>query len=162
MGAAQVAAANLFSEKCRKFSHPALAQFFNDPVKEIRDEAAGAFRQAEGRQLESCRELIRIFMESKAFMENADDLTWAAERSTADIAEDIVTICESMLRLLNKEMTDPQSRMFVQTETVAELLLRAYRQTTDERFRSRCLDLVDRLLSVQAYGISKELEAFER
>ena len=57
---------------------------------------------------------------------------------------------------------DPMQRLYGQADNVAELVLRAYRQTEDPAIRGRCLDIVDRLLAQEVYGMSKELEEFER
>ena len=161
-GAVRVAEANVFQSDCREFSHPALVRFFSDSVKEIRDEAATCFRLATGRQLETCRELIRSFLKSPAFVENVEKLTWPLEHSTADIGEEIVEACEAMVGVFERNSLDPTKRSFVEVETVSKLVLRAYRQSDDDVYRSRCLDLVDRLVALEVYGISKELEAFER
>jgi hypothetical protein len=42
------------------------------------------------------------------------------------------------------------------------LVLRTYRMSSDNKVRNRCLNIVDRLLAVEAYGIDEELKAFER
>jgi len=162
MGAAQVATANVFYTHCREFSHAALITLFDDPSKEIRDVVASCFRCAKGRDLDSCRDLIKAFVRSTAFAENVNDLTWAMEHSTADIGQEILLVCEALVDALGNRGDDPSYRLSGQVETVSELVLRAYRQTTEEEYRVRCLDLIDRLLSVAAYGIAEELEAFER
>ncbi len=73
-GAVRVAAANPCHPGCREFSHPMLVRFFRDPLEEIRNEAATCFRQTKGRQLETCREVIRSFLKSPAFSENLEEL----------------------------------------------------------------------------------------
>jgi hypothetical protein len=162
IGIARVAEANLFHSDCVDFCHPVLSHLFNDPAKKVRDEAASAFRRAEKRQLELCRDLIRDFLQSKAFAENVEDLTWAIKSSTANLDEEIIATCEAVVCTLEEVVENPRSRLYVEADNVAELILRAYRQSHDSHFQSRCLDLIDRLLSIEAYGITKELEAFER
>jgi len=130
--------------------------------KEIRDEAAHCFWNAKGRQLETCRDLIAVFLHSRSFTESVENLTWALKRSTADIAQESLDVCEAIIAVLENKGTDMRSRLYMEADNAAELVLRAYRESTDADFRSRCLDLVDRLLSMQAYGITKELEAYER
>ena len=161
-GAVRVAEANLFNPECASFMHEKLPLFFNDPVKEIRDEAAGCFRNAEGRDLENAKPIIRAFIESEAFGENVDDIMWPLKRSTAAIAEEILLICEAVIAHMESFGDDPTHRFYGQADNVAELVLRAYRQTDVLAVRTRCLDIVDRLLAQEVYGISKELEEFER
>jgi len=161
-GASTVAEANLFNPECAAFTHDKLPVFFNDPVKEIRDEAAGCFRNAEGRDLEKAKPIIRAFLESNAFGENVEDLMWPLEHSTADIAEEILLTCEAVISHMEAVGQDTTHSLYGHADTVAELVLRAYRQTNDATVRTRCLDIVDRLLAQEVYGMSKELEEFER
>jgi hypothetical protein len=161
-GAATVAEANLFNAQCSAFSHATLPTFFDDPTKGIRDEAAACFRNAQGRDLETCKPVIRAFLKSRAFAENMDDLMWPLQHSTADISDEVFLACEAVIDVMANAGSDVAGRHHGQADTVAELVLRAYRQTTDAATRARCLDLVDSLLSLEVYGMSKELEEFER
>jgi hypothetical protein len=160
-GAVKVAAANVLHVECHQFCNLALARFFNDPLKEIRDKAAGCFRAAKGRQLEGCTELIRAFLNSLAFEENLNDLIWPLKESTADISEVIVEVCEAVISTLYKGI-DPYTRFSSQVDNVVELVLRAYQNSDDERYRSRCLNLIDKLLARGVRRISRELREYER
>lgn len=161
-GAAKVAGANLFKPDCYVFAQGALPKLFNDPIKEIRDEAAACFRKAESRDLEKVKPVIRAFLQSAAFSENVDDLIWPIERSTADISDETLLTCEAIILLMESVGVDESHRFYAHVNKVAELVLRSYRQTADNAIRSRCLDIVDRLLAQEVYGISKGLEEFER
>ena len=161
-GAAKVAEANLFNPVCAAFTHEKLPSFFNDPDREIRNAAARCFRKAKGRDLEKAKPIIRSFLESDAFRDNVDDLMWPLEYSTADIAEEVLLTCEAVIANMESLGDDPAHRLYGHANSVAELVMRAYRQTNDAAARTRCLDIVDRLLAQEVYGISKELEEFER
>jgi len=161
-GAAKVAACNLFKPECMAFAHATLPLFFNDEVKEVRDEAAACFREAEGRDFESAGPVIRAFLKSRAFNENMDDLFWPLKSSTADVAEEILLACETVVAHAEATPFDATNRFFFQMGSVAELVLRAYRISDDETVRNRCLDIVDRLIAVEAHGIDEELKEFER
>jgi len=161
-GAASVAEANLFHPDCVAYTHATLPVFFDDPVKEIRDEAAGCFRNAEGRDLETARPVIRAFLDSAAFGENVEDLMWPLEHSSADIPDEILLTCEAVINHMEALGDDPNQRLYGQADHVADFVIRAYRQTSAPAVRARCLDIVDRLLAQEVYGISKELEEFER
>ncbi len=145
-GAVKVAAANVLHVECHQFCNLALTRFFNDPLKEIRDKAAGCFRVAKGRQLEGCTELIRAFLNSPAFEDNLNDLIWPLKESTADISEVIIEVCEVVISALDRGIA-PYSRFSSQVDNVVELILRAYQNSDDERYRSRCLYLIDKLLA---------------
>ncbi len=47
-------------------------------------------------------------------------------------------------------------------QTISQLVMRVYHQSTDQRLVSRCLDLVDRLTQVGAYGLAKALSLHDR
>jgi hypothetical protein len=161
-GASKVAACNLFDPKCMEFSHATLPAFFNDPVKEVRDEAAQCFRKAEDRDLESATDVIRVFLQSLAFKENIDDLLWPLKSSTADVAEEILLTCETVVEHAEKTFLDASDRFYIHMGSVAELLLRAYRTSDSEEIRNRCLDIIDRLLAVRVHDVEEELNKFER
>ena len=161
-GAARVAKANLFNPECATFTHDKLPIFFNDPTKVIRDEAAGCFHNSEGRDLEKVKPIIRAFLGSNAFDENVEDIVWPLTRSTADLAEEILLTCEAVIAHMESLDDNPVHRLHGQANNVAQLLLRAYRQTNDTAVRTRILDIIDRLLGQEVYGISKELDEFER
>lgn len=163
MGAAKVAEANLFNLKCAEYSNTTLPIFFNDPVKTIRDEAARCFHNAEGRDLENAKLIIRDFLDSIAFGENIEDLMWPLLHSTADIAEEVLLTCEAVIVRMESLGDDvTQHRLYSQADNVATLVLRTYRQTAAPAIRNRCLDIVDHLLAQEVYGMLKELDQFER
>ena len=84
------------------------------------------------------------------------------EDSTADIAEEILLTCETVIDHMQSLSETPTYHLHGQADNVAELVLRAYRQTNDAVVRARCLNIVDRLLSQEVYGMSKEMVEFER
>ena len=45
---------------------------------------------------------------------------------------------------------------------IPELVMRMYHQSQSREARNRCLDIIDRLARLQAYGIEEQLAEFER
>ena len=162
LGVARVAEANLFQADCVEFCHPVLERLFNDPSKRVRDEAASAFRRAQNKDLGTCRGLLRVFIKSAAFAENVEDLTRAMKASTINMDDEILAVGDAVACALEAGMANSRGRLYLEGEIISDLVLRTYRQSNDPAFQSQCLDLIDRLIKVEAYGISKELEAFER
>jgi len=162
MGVAQVAEVNVFHVDCYPFCSRALTRLFNDPVKEIRNEASDCFRRAEGRDLDTCRDLITVFIKSTAFLENSHDLTWAMQRSTADLDEEILMVGDAVIEALKVGVGNRSGDMHLSGKYLAELLLRAYSQSKDSAFKSRCLDMIDQMLLLGVYDIQQELESLER
>ncbi|MHA1613902.1 MAG: NACHT domain-containing protein [Candidatus Thorarchaeota archaeon] len=160
-GAVRVAAANVLHFDYHQFCNLALARFFSDPSKEIRDKAAGCFRVAKDQQLEGCTELIRAFLNRSAFEENLNSLIWPLKKSTADISEVIVEVCEAVISAIDRGI-EPYSRFSSQVDNVVELILRAYQNSDDHKYRKRCLNLIDNLISKGVRRISIELREYER
>jgi hypothetical protein len=106
--------------------------------------------------------LIRSFLKSKAFTENIDELMRALKISTADIAEEILDSCDAAIAVLEKKGAGLGSHWSFEGSDIAELVLRAYSQSDEENVQARCLDLIDGLLSIEAYGIKKEIDSFKR
>lgn len=161
-GVAEVAATNLCTDNCNPFCKNTLKILFNDESKEVRSEASHAFSNAKGRDLESCKDLIVAFTESKSFLENLFYITHYIEESTADLDEEILIISTALITQSKIQKTENPNSFFHHGDSVAELLLRTYRQSNNPDFQKRCLDLIDELLRIEISGISKELEEFER
>jgi len=45
---------------------------------------------------------------------------------------------------------------------LSKLLVRLYSQSTDEAVKTRCLDLIDRMVQLGAFGLADALAAYER
>ncbi len=67
-----------------------------------------------------------------------------------------------MLDVFERDGLEPGKRVFYEAEFISKLVLRAYRQSDDGFYRKRCLGLIDRMVALETFGISRELEAFER
>ncbi len=161
-GVVEVASTNIFTSNCREFSAMTLKKYFNDPNKEIRGVAARFYRNTKKQELDYCRELINEFFNSIAFPENIDDIIYTFQESTADISVEIIKLCEAVIVLFEKDQVKPGDRLYYEIDKVAELVIRSYRQNKNEEYKKRCLDMIDKLLSINNYGISQELEKYER
>lgn len=161
-GAASVAQANVFTAKCRHFCEAALASFFNDPSEDVRDSASRCFIRAKGQDLEGAQGLIRAFLGSKSFPKHGEFLIMGLKDSTADLNAVIIEVCEAVLSALEESSTVPYGRLYFEARDLADLVFRAYAQSDDQDYRSRCLDMIDGFVATQAYGIAKQLAEYER
>jgi len=161
-GAAIIAAANAFNPDCRKFCEYALASFFDDPSEDVRDSASRCFLRAKARDLEDSQALIRSFLSSKCFPKNGEFLIMGLKGSTADLSGVIVEVCEAVLVALEASPDKPFGRLYLAAKDLAELVFRAYAQSEDQDYRSRCLDMIDRFVAAQAYGVARQLVEYER
>jgi len=161
-GAAQVYAANVGRPGLRDACRTQLIRLFNDAEEEVRAEATRCFWDLEGNQLEGCADLIRAFCRSIAFNEHGDDLLQSLKKTTAHTPSMVVGVAKRVLSLLHLSDAEGHVGGTVDTSVVIEIVLRAYAQSDDSRFRSRCLDIVDELAYLQAYGLRDSLAALDR
>jgi hypothetical protein len=161
-GAASVAQANVFTAKCRQFCEATLVSFFNDPSEDVRDAASRCFTRAKGQDLESAEDLIRAFLSSKSFPKHGEYLVMGLKDSTADLSAVIIEVCEAVLSALEDSSTVPYGRLYFEARDLADLVFRAYAQSDDQDYRSRCLDMIDGFVATQAYGVAKQLAEYER
>jgi hypothetical protein len=52
--------------------------------------------------------------------------------------------------------------MSMEASAVGKLLVRVYSQSRDDGFRSRCLDVIDSIVAIGAFGLVDALAAVER
>ena len=159
LGAAEVYAANLKASALRAECEAMLVQLFNDPDSEVREAAASCFRRFTGRDLGEYVDLVRDYIESPAFTTQFNPLIKALEESAASIPDLIVAACERFFKLAAGDMPNMNA---IDTRTVANLVIRAYSQTTDRQIKTRCLDLIDRMHVLGSYGLDNVMADIDR
>ena len=159
IGAAQVMAANIQTATCLSFCEDALISLFNDTSDDVRAEAAECFARLKGPQLGEYVHLITQFVSSNAFQHNYYPLLRALEKTTAKLPEVTLSACERLVDIAGLATSNINVRG---ADTVVKLNLRIYQQNSNDTIRARCLDLIDKLMEHDTYGINKALEEFER
>ena len=159
LGAAAVYAANLKVSALRAECEAMLVQLFNDTDSEVRETAASCFRHFNGRDLGEYVDLVRRYIESPAFTTRFNSLIEALEESAAHIPELIVEACERFFDLAARDMSDTRA---VDSRSLANLVVRAYSQTSDPQIKNRCLDLVDRMHVLGSYGLDNVMGGIDR
>lgn len=158
MAAAEIFVANLRIAHHRQFCENSLMQLFNDNNEQVRKEAAKCFFKFEGAELGDYITLIEAFVNSCAFETDCKDLIHALKKTTAKLPETVTyQVCEKFINSIDSPIPN-----FGNVSKVRELLIRLYSQSKDKSLRSHCLDLIDNLLEVEAYGINQALQEFER
>ena len=74
----------------------------------------------------------------------------------------VLSACENFIDVAGLVASDMRNSQAGRVRNVIQLTLRAYSQSSDEGTRSRCLDLVDRLMVQHALGIEEALDSYER
>ncbi|MDZ4185309.1 MAG: AAA family ATPase [Desulfuromonadales bacterium] len=142
-----------------------LAEYFNDPIKEIRTTAAGCFRGIrEGESIEPYRALMRTFIQSQAFNGDNFQFFYLLKETTESTTEEVILAAERVLDLAEQpDDTSSPTLRHREMHYLDDLLLREYRATEDRpELRTRILDILDRMLILGLYGTDKIIQEHER
>jgi len=153
LSSAEVFALNL--REYRPLCEDKLIQLFNDSSEIVSVEAATCFNAFEDDELSEYVDLIEAFVKSTAFNITQSPLINALEKTTAKLPEITCQICERYLDAIDSH--NPYERSASLEIKVSQLILRIYRQTKDETLRTKCLDLIDRIMQIESYGLERGL-----
>ena len=159
MGAAEVYAANLKVSALRAECEAMLARLFDDSDADISEAAASCFHRFSGRDLVEYADLADRYIKSAAFTTQVNPLIRALEETTANVPELIVSACERYFDLASADMPNMN---VVDTQSVANLVVRAYSQTSERQVNIRCLDLIDRMHLLGLYCLDGVMADIDR
>ena len=156
LGVADVALANVTDPICRQWCEGALTHLFDDSDLEVRNLAALCFRHLPEDRLADYGDLMQAFLGSPRYKENPFFLLEALLKSARGQLPDIVCLaCESFLdHLVSVPGRGTNSRM------VVELAFRVYQQHQNDEWRSRALDLIDRICLGEPHEAAEGFEMF--
>lgn len=162
--AAYTASNHLSHAAYRLSAEQQLTKFFNDPVKEIRAEAAECFREIWNESIEAYRPLLQAFIQSKAFEEDNFSFFHLLKDAHETTTEEVLLAAEQILNLVeqpddNLSLSGRRKEMHY----LDDLLLKEYSATENSpELRKRILDILDRMLILGLYGTDKIIEEHER
>lgn len=162
--AAYAASNHLSHAAYRSSAEQQLTEFFNDPAKEIRTEAAKCFREAWNEDIEPYRPLIHAFIQSKAFEEDNFSLFHLLKDANETTTEEVLLAAERLLNLAEQpdDNSSPSGR-HREMHYLDDLLLKEYVATENRpELRKRILDILDRMLILGLYGTDKIIQEHER
>lgn len=162
LGAAEIYAANIRRPSARERCSSALKRLFRDESESVRREAASFARHLEGIEIAEVNDVIGDFVDSAAFASDSLSLIHALEDAPAQLPEATLLVCQRFVERVGPEAGDIRSRMAMEASTVGKLLVRVYSQSRDDGFRSRCLDVIDGMVAIGAFGLGEALAAVER
>jgi hypothetical protein len=135
-----------------------LTPLFSDEDATVRERAARAMRNLEDVPPDKVDNLIRAFMGSTAFGEHFEDLIHSLEYANLRLSTAALEACERAVALAGTELGDIRASRAITGRSLITVVLRLYRQG-DAAIRTRCLDIIDRLTELNAYGVAAALEA---
>ena len=95
-------------------------------------------------------------MYSQSFAEHFDQLLDALDGMTATLPDVAIEVCERAVEAAGADIGDIRTAQAMAGPQITTIVLRLYRQA-QPGLRSRCLDLIDRLTAVAAYGVAQAL-----
>ncbi|NKF23823.1 nSTAND1 domain-containing NTPase [Solimonas marina] len=135
-----------------------LIRFFRDDEKEIRHLAARVFTKFSGADLHRHAMMVNAFLESNAYTEGSHEFHRALETASCDVSELVIMATE---RALAKFHAGPQA--YRDFHDLQELLNREYAATEGRGdLRERLLDIIDRMLELNVYGVDEITKQHER
>ena len=162
LGVAQVAAANIATPECRRWSEEMLVELFNDDDASVRGKAASCFRHLKDEVFDTYGDLITSFCDSRAFQEDSFWILHTLEESLGRLPGTTCLVCEKFLNRFAGEARDIRTHRAGDSPTVATLVFRTYQQHQNDEWTGRSLNLID-LLCLEGIGdAGSHLDQFER
>lgn len=159
-GAASIFAANLGAAHLRAECDRALRGLFQDPDSSVRGAAAQCFRGLTGNELAPFGDLIEDFAESPAFAEHHFDLLRALDVTTARMPKTICEVCERFVEVVGAEAGDIRTATSAHADIVCRLTLRVYSTTYDPDLQHRSLNVIDKMMRYNYYGLAQAIGAY--
>jgi hypothetical protein len=139
-----------------------LISFFNDPSEEVRSEAANCFGRLKEEQAGDYDELADAFIISEAFVHEHRSLFHALEKTPARLSDTTCTAAERFFDIVGTDSADLRTHGAAESYTVTKLIIRTYAQSKSSEAKGRCLDLIDRVTRLRAFGLDEAIDEYER
>ena len=134
-----------------------LVQLLHDDDSDVRKNAARVLRHVHKLSPESAEMLTYEFTRSPAFAENMENLFASLDRSKVLLPSSTIEACERALDAKGTDLGDIRLEAALTSRHLIAIILRMYKQGNDE-IRRRCLDIIDRLSDLGAYGLEGALD----
>jgi hypothetical protein len=160
-GAIEVFADNLAQEARRDRSVEVCIHAFQDEDREVRQVAARCFYALQGVQFGPFSRLFEAFATSKAMVDDAGPALHALSESNSLLPDTALAVCERFAQIHGNAASDISTSAAGDALDVEKIVLRIYMHSEQFHLRSRCLDLLDRMVEIGAYGIERHLDLLD-
>jgi hypothetical protein len=107
--------------------------------------------------------LLTAIARTRGFTDKPESLLHALDRQSGELPEAVLELCNRFLDEHGAEAADIQARASASAREVTEFVLALHAQSAaGSALRTRCLDLIDRLVTLRVDMIYADLEAYER
>ena len=162
LGAAGIYSVNVKVSSLRSVCEEMLSELFSDPDPDVQQQAARCFQEFRGRDLRDYVSLAESYIDSPAFDAEHNPLFYALEESTANVPGVILKACDRVFELTGAELSDMSTGVAGTSGSMVKLVTRVYSRATDPAVKSHCLDIIDRMTVLAAYGLDTIAEEFDR
>lgn len=160
---AQIYSKNLQFGEFQKACAEQLSILFNDNENKVRSAASKCFKELDDKTLDENRKLIYEYCISNSFPERHDDLIFRLEDCTLDLMDEILYMTKKFFeKVASEEISNIATEYSLAASELSKLILRAYSRTSDENKQSQCLDLLDKMFSLNVYNLQREISEFQR
>lgn len=154
--AARAGAAEMFAANAHD-STDHLTVLFSDPAPEVRERAARVWWNLDNPDLQILEKLTGAFISSPALEDDdMDGLVRVYARLPGRLPDTTLEVCKRVIHVAGSELGDIRTARSAGSRDLIALILRYYRQGDDDS-RKRCLDLIDRLVELNAYDVDAAL-----
>ncbi|MCI5130385.1 MAG: hypothetical protein D3904_02410, partial [Candidatus Electrothrix sp. EH2] len=159
---ADVAAETLTQTENRRRAENLLKEFFFDEDKQVREQASHVFGKLRGEEIERCRELAEQFLRSPTFSEHSFSFLHMLEEASCDVLDLVVGAAEQLIAVIEEE-GEHDRRVYRDVDYLNDLLKREYVSSEKNAdARKRLLDVIDRMLLHNIYGVDRIVTAHDR
>jgi len=145
----------------RTYCDAQLLTLFNDPSPAVRREAARCFIAVK-ETLPEYASLIDSFVRSEAFAAEHRTLFHALDETPAQLPEMTCAAGEKFFESVGAAAADISTHASAESFMVSKLIIRTYAQNHSAEIQRRCLDLIDRIVKLQAIGLNEAMADYER
>ncbi|MGW0495774.1 hypothetical protein ACWD0Z_10195 [Streptomyces sp. NPDC003007] len=161
-GAARGVAALLSKAANKEVTRKAFEEFVNDSDETVRKAVAEAAPYLRGEKLRPLRRPLLTLISSAAFTEAVPQLFLTLEAAPDRIDDLLLACAQRFIEVHGAEAKDMRTGAAADAMHVSDMLVRSYSQAVSTTARSKVLDLLDQLIAVEAYGVVRSIEKFER
>lgn len=137
---------------------PTFLQFLDDDDGDVREAAADGMRGLDQLDEQQAEELLARAIGTRGFAEHADDAFRVLAHSERRLPDSALTACERAIEAIGPALGDIRTGISMAARDITTTVLRLYRQGDDD-VRNRCLDLIDALTEIRAYGLDEQIDA---
>lgn len=138
-----------------------LAPMFADSDERVREAAATFAGNLRGQRLVPFRQVIDSFL-SAPFAPDITELLFTLENAPEPEHELVLKVAHRVIEEEAAALGDLRTRAAGHARYLSRLILRSYSLAENVELRRECLDAIDRLLQVRAYGVADAIDELRR